>query len=104
MSAASLPRYALEHDRQIGSGVGPSPRIRAPRRTSPSGRSQESDSRCGSGSCLQQAYPDTLWNMIVERSMSDQWLSNTYVVADELGGHAVMIDAGGPVAPLLEFL
>jgi hydroxyacylglutathione hydrolase len=42
--------------------------------------------------------------MIVERSMSDPWLSNTYVVADELGGHAVMIDAGGPVAPLLEFL
>jgi glyoxylase-like metal-dependent hydrolase (beta-lactamase superfamily II) len=42
--------------------------------------------------------------MIVERSMHDQWLSNTYVVADELGGHAVMIDAGGPVAPLLSFL
>jgi glyoxylase-like metal-dependent hydrolase (beta-lactamase superfamily II) len=42
--------------------------------------------------------------MIVERSMNDQWLSNTYVVADELGGHAVMIDAGGPVAPLLRFL
>jgi glyoxylase-like metal-dependent hydrolase (beta-lactamase superfamily II) len=42
--------------------------------------------------------------MIVERSMSDSWLSNTYVVADELGGHAVMIDAGGPVAPLLEYL
>jgi glyoxylase-like metal-dependent hydrolase (beta-lactamase superfamily II) len=42
--------------------------------------------------------------VIVERSMSDQWLSNTYVVADELGGHAVMIDAGGPVAPLLEYL
>ena len=42
--------------------------------------------------------------MIVERSMHDQWLSNTYVVADEPGGHAVMIDAGGPVAPLLEFL
>ncbi len=36
--------------------------------------------------------------------MSDPWLSNTYVVADELGGHAVMIDAGGPVAPLLEYL
>ena len=36
--------------------------------------------------------------------MSDSWLSNTYVVADELGGHAVMIDAGGPVAPLLEYL
>jgi hydroxyacylglutathione hydrolase len=42
--------------------------------------------------------------MIVERSMSDQWLSNTYVVADELGGSAVMVDAGGPVAPLLEYL
>jgi hydroxyacylglutathione hydrolase len=42
--------------------------------------------------------------MIVERSMSDPWLSNTYVVGDELGGSAVMIDAGGPVAPLFEFL
>jgi hydroxyacylglutathione hydrolase len=42
--------------------------------------------------------------MIVERSMSDPWLSNTYVVADEPGGHAVMIDAGGPVAPLLDYL
>jgi glyoxylase-like metal-dependent hydrolase (beta-lactamase superfamily II) len=40
--------------------------------------------------------------VIVERSMDDQWLSNTYLVADELGGHAVMIDAGGPVAPLLD--
>jgi len=36
--------------------------------------------------------------------MSDPWLSNTYLVADEPGGHAVMIDAGGPVAPLLEYL
>jgi hydroxyacylglutathione hydrolase len=42
--------------------------------------------------------------VIVERSMHDQWLSNSYVVADELGGHAVMIDAGGPVEPLLRFL
>jgi hydroxyacylglutathione hydrolase len=42
--------------------------------------------------------------VIVERSMSDPWLSNTYLVADELGGHAVMIDAGGPVQPLLQFL
>lgn len=33
--------------------------------------------------------------------MSDAWLSNTYLVADEVGGHAVMVDAGGPVAPLL---
>jgi len=36
--------------------------------------------------------------------MNEQWLSNTYVVADELGGHAVMIDAGGPVEPLLQFV
>jgi glyoxylase-like metal-dependent hydrolase (beta-lactamase superfamily II) len=42
--------------------------------------------------------------VIVERSMSDQWLSNTYVVADELGGHAVIVDAGGPMEPLLEYL
>jgi hydroxyacylglutathione hydrolase len=42
--------------------------------------------------------------MIVERSMSDGWLSNTYVVADELGGSAVMVDAGGPVQPLFDFL
>jgi hydroxyacylglutathione hydrolase len=42
--------------------------------------------------------------MIVERSMSDGWLSNTYIVGDELGGSAVMVDAGGPVAPLLDFL
>ncbi|MBV8954931.1 MAG: MBL fold metallo-hydrolase [Solirubrobacterales bacterium] len=42
--------------------------------------------------------------MIIERSMNDAWLSNTYLVADELGAHAVMIDAGGPVDPLLEVL
>lgn len=42
--------------------------------------------------------------MIVERSMSEGWLSNTYVVADEPGGTAVLIDAGGPMDPLLQFL
>jgi hydroxyacylglutathione hydrolase len=42
--------------------------------------------------------------VIVERSMHEQWLSNTYVVADELDGHAVMIDAGGPLEGLLAFL
>ncbi len=42
--------------------------------------------------------------MIIERSMSDGWLSNTYLVADELGSEAVMIDAGGPVEPLLRVL
>jgi hydroxyacylglutathione hydrolase len=42
--------------------------------------------------------------VIIERSMHDSWLSNTYLVADELGAHAVMIDAGGPVEPLLRVL
>ena len=36
--------------------------------------------------------------------MSEGFLTNNYVVADEPGGHAVMIDAGGPVGPLLEYL
>jgi hydroxyacylglutathione hydrolase len=40
--------------------------------------------------------------MILERSMNEQFVSNTYLVADEDGGTAVMIDAGGPVEPLLE--
>src|SRR3954466_1285148 len=40
--------------------------------------------------------------MILERSMSDQWLSNTYLVAAAPGGDAFLVDAGGPVAPLLE--
>ncbi|MGH2860410.1 MAG: MBL fold metallo-hydrolase [Solirubrobacteraceae bacterium] len=34
--------------------------------------------------------------------MSSDWLSNTYLVADAASGVAVMIDAGGPVAPLLD--
>jgi hydroxyacylglutathione hydrolase len=42
--------------------------------------------------------------VIIERSMNDDFLSNTYLVADEQGTQAVMIDAGGPVGPLLEVL
>jgi hydroxyacylglutathione hydrolase len=42
--------------------------------------------------------------MILERSMSDGFLTNTYLVADEPGGSAVLVDAGGPMAPLLEAL
>jgi hydroxyacylglutathione hydrolase len=42
--------------------------------------------------------------VIVERSMSEGWLSNTYLVVDEQGSTAVMIDAGGPVEPLLELI
>jgi glyoxylase-like metal-dependent hydrolase (beta-lactamase superfamily II) len=40
--------------------------------------------------------------VIVERSMHEQFLSNTYLVADREGGQAVFVDAGGPVAPLIE--
>ena len=40
--------------------------------------------------------------MIIERSMHPDWLSNTYLVADEEGGTAVVIDAGGPSRPLFE--
>jgi glyoxylase-like metal-dependent hydrolase (beta-lactamase superfamily II) len=40
--------------------------------------------------------------VIIERSMNDDWLSNTYLVADDEGGSALVIDAGGPCAPLLE--
>jgi len=36
--------------------------------------------------------------------MSTPWLSNTYLVLDDDGQTAVMIDAGGPVEPLLELL
>ena len=39
--------------------------------------------------------------MIVERSMREDYLSNTYLVAAEPGGEAFFVDAGGPVAPLI---
>jgi glyoxylase-like metal-dependent hydrolase (beta-lactamase superfamily II) len=40
--------------------------------------------------------------MRVERSMNDDFLSNTYLVAADDGGEALFIDAGGPMAPLFE--
>jgi hydroxyacylglutathione hydrolase len=40
--------------------------------------------------------------VIVERSTHPQFISNTYLVADGLGGPAFFIDAGGPVEPLIE--
>ncbi|HYB23259.1 MAG TPA: MBL fold metallo-hydrolase [Solirubrobacteraceae bacterium] len=40
--------------------------------------------------------------MIVERASHPQFLSNTYLVADGQGGPAFFVDAGGPVAPLIE--
>ena len=39
--------------------------------------------------------------MILERSMSDPWLSNTYLVAAASDGDAFVVDAGGPVEPLI---
>ena len=40
--------------------------------------------------------------MIVERSMNDDFLSNTYLVAAAPGGEAFFVDAGGPVQPLVD--
>jgi glyoxylase-like metal-dependent hydrolase (beta-lactamase superfamily II) len=40
--------------------------------------------------------------MIVERALNEQYLANSFVVGDEPGGNAVIIDAGGPAAPLVE--
>ena len=40
--------------------------------------------------------------MILERSLHPQFVSNTFLIADGRGGPAVFIDAGGPVAPLIE--
>jgi hydroxyacylglutathione hydrolase len=39
--------------------------------------------------------------MIVERSLLPDFLTNTYLVGDP-GGDAFFVDAGGPVAPLIE--
>jgi hydroxyacylglutathione hydrolase len=40
--------------------------------------------------------------LILERSMQPDWLSNAYLVGDEDGGSAVVIDSGGSSGPLLE--
>jgi hydroxyacylglutathione hydrolase len=40
--------------------------------------------------------------MIVERSMNDSWLSNTYLVAAGPNSDAFLVDAGGPLAPLFQ--
>ena len=33
--------------------------------------------------------------------MDSRWLSNAYLVADEVGGTAVFVDSGAPLEPLL---
>jgi hydroxyacylglutathione hydrolase len=40
--------------------------------------------------------------MILDRSMNDSWLSNTYLIGDVEGGEGAFVDAGGPLGPLLE--
>jgi len=40
--------------------------------------------------------------LIVERTENPQWLSNAYLVADEVGGKGVLIDGNDDLAPLLE--
>ena len=40
--------------------------------------------------------------MIVERSMHPDWLSNTYLVAAGPQSEGFLVDAGGPVRPLLD--
>ncbi len=39
--------------------------------------------------------------MWITKTMHDGWLSNTWLVADQAGGHAVVIDTGGPIEPIL---
>jgi glyoxylase-like metal-dependent hydrolase (beta-lactamase superfamily II) len=38
--------------------------------------------------------------MLIERAMSDGFLTNTYLVAAGAGGAGFLVDAGGPMAPL----
>ena len=40
--------------------------------------------------------------MLVECSTHPQFVSNTYLVAPGEGGAAFFVDAGGPVAPLID--
>jgi glyoxylase-like metal-dependent hydrolase (beta-lactamase superfamily II) len=44
----------------------------------------------------------TVVEPILERTTSAGWLSNSYLVADAPQGKAVVIDTGGPAAPILE--
>lgn len=40
--------------------------------------------------------------MLIERALSEGFLTNTYLVADRPDGSAVLVDAGGQLAPLLD--
>ena len=51
---------------------------------------------------LHDAAESTVMDMIVERSMTDNWLSNTYLVAAGPNSDAFLVDAGGPLQPLFD--
>lgn len=40
--------------------------------------------------------------MLIERTMSDGFLTNSYLVADGPGGPGFLVDAGGPMGPLFD--
>jgi len=42
--------------------------------------------------------------LIIARSQSTDWLSNSYLVGDESGGSAVLVDTGAPMQPILDCL
>lgn len=42
--------------------------------------------------------------MIITHSRDPRWLSNSWLVGDRDGGHAVLIDSGGPMQPILDAL
>jgi hydroxyacylglutathione hydrolase len=39
--------------------------------------------------------------MIIDRTEHTGWLSNAYLIADEVGGHGVLMDGNGEIEPLL---
>jgi glyoxylase-like metal-dependent hydrolase (beta-lactamase superfamily II) len=41
--------------------------------------------------------------MLIERSMSEGFLTNTYLAASTTGGPGFLVDAGGPMQPLFDF-
>jgi hypothetical protein len=51
---------------------------------------------------MARRLPIRVLAMIVERSMHPDWLSNTYLVAAGPGSDGFLVDAGGPVRPLLD--
>jgi len=42
--------------------------------------------------------------MLIQSSRDAHWLSNSWLLADRPGGHAVLIDTGAPMEPLLEVM